>query len=177
MPATLTQDLLQRLRGGRFDPSDLSYLEQVKPDDLLADLAAGFPVCFQQRRAKGKWEIGLARSVEYRLVLRRRRQSFFVFFEVVPVLRRCLMLSGEDDRVTGVSMASRIEVRRSARPPHAVRLTTARGFKLDRFPDGWELKPFLTKKVRLTEDFLRGRGWQFDALQFGFPMSGSTSRP
>jgi hypothetical protein len=177
MPTAQTQDLLRRLQGGHMDPSDPVYLEQIKAPDLIMELTATHPIRFQERQLKGKWEVGLARSVQHRLVFGRPRDSLFMAIQVVPVLRHCLMLSGQADAVTGFSSTPQIEVRRAARLPHGVALTSYRGFKLDRFPDGWLLKPLARKKVRLTEDFLRERGWQFDALQLSRLVSGRQSPP
>jgi hypothetical protein len=177
VPTAQIHDFLRRLRGGHADPSDLVYLDQLKAADLILELTATHPIRFQQRQLKGKWEVGLARTVEHRLVLGRLRDSLFMAVQIVPVLRHCLMLSGQADAVTGFSTTPQIEVRRAPRLPHGVALTSYRGFKLDRFPDGWTVKGLARKKVRLTEDFLRGRGWQFDALHLSPLATGRPSSP
>jgi hypothetical protein len=106
----------------------------------------------------------LARSVEHRLALKRLPRSPFMVGEILPVLRRCVFLCGEGAAVTGWSLIPQIQVRRGARGSRGVILVTSSGFKLDRFPDGWEMKPLAKKKTLLTEDFLHQRGWRFDAL-------------
>jgi hypothetical protein len=75
------------------------------------------------------------------------------------------MLSGEAEAVTGISTSQRIVVRPIRKPFHGLAVTTSHGFKIDRFPDGWNVKPLVKKTVELTEDFLRQRGWQFDLFR------------
>ncbi len=75
------------------------------------------------------------------------------------------MLSGEENQVTGISSCSRIVVKSISQRSHDIALTTGRGFKIDRFPDGWQIKPLVKKTVELTEDFLQQRGWQFDLFR------------
>jgi hypothetical protein len=140
-------------------------LEQLKADDLLAALAPVYPLRFQDRRLAKKWEVGLARSLRFELVARCFRGSQFPTLMLVPVLSRCLLLSGEAEAVTGISTSSRIVVRPIHKPFHGLALTTSRGFKLDKFPDGWEVKPLVKRTVKVTEDFLRQRGWRFDLLR------------
>lgn len=177
MPATSADELLHRLRTGNIDPADPLYLERVGADELIAELAAVHPVRFQERRLKNKWEVGLARSVEHRLLCRRLHQSPFLVVEFLPVLRHCLMLSGEGTAVTGWSFTPQVRLRRGTRAAREIVLATAAGFKLDRFPDGWEVKRLGRKKVQLTEDFLRQRGWRFDPLLPPFPVVGHKSQP
>ncbi len=177
MPTIQSKDLLSRLCLGRFDAADVSYLEQVKAADLVAELSIAYPVRFQERRTREKWEVGLAHSVRHRLVFRAPRASLFMAADVVPVSRHCLMLSGEGDRVTGWSFTPRIQTRRVSRPPRGVRVATSPGFKWERFPDGWDVKPLPKKTVLLTVDFLRQRGWRFDELQPPFQTFSGRLQP
>ena len=48
--------------------------------------------------------------------------------------------------------------------PREVILTSSRDFKLDRTPDGWEIKALHKRAVAPSGDFLLKRGWKFDAL-------------
>ena len=40
------------------------------------------------------------------------------------------------------------------------------GTKLEKSPDGWEVKPLQRRTTFLSEEFLKGRGWRFDASAF-----------
>jgi hypothetical protein len=84
---------------------------------------------------------------------------------LVPVLRHCFLLSGEAEAVTGISMSPRIVIRPIHTPFHGLALTISRGFKLDKFPDGWAVKPLVNRTVKLAEDFLQQRGWRFDLFR------------
>ena len=159
-----TEELLRRLRTGSIDPADIAALEQSKASDLLAELATDYPLRFQERRLGEKWEVGLARSLRHELAARVPRDSSFPIVFLVPVLRSCLLLSGEGDRVTGLAATTRLTVRPSRTPSQGLALTTGRGFKLEQAPDGWAVKPLHKRTVKLTEEFLRRRGWQFDLL-------------
>jgi hypothetical protein len=39
-----------------------------------------------------------------------------------------------------------------------------RGYKLDRTPDEWVVRPLKRQRVALSEEFLRKRGWKFQAM-------------
>jgi hypothetical protein len=164
MLATQTVELLRRLRAGQLDQTDAAHLEQLKADELLAALALVYPHRFQERHLSNKWEVGMARSRHFELVARFFRGSQLPSLMLVPVLGQCLLLSGEVEAVTGISTSPRLVVRPIHKPFHGIALTTSRGFKLDRFPDGWEVKSLAKRTVRLTEDFLRQHGWRFDLL-------------
>jgi hypothetical protein len=166
MPAAQqTEELLRHLRAGELDSAGIAYLEQLKADELVADLTAAYPFRFQERRLGRKWEVGMARSLEFRLVPYFFPGSQFLTFMVATVLQHCVMLSGEAEAVTGISATSRIVVKPIHKPFHGVALATSRGFKLDKLPDGWEVKALSKKRVKLTEDFLQQRGWRFDLFR------------
>jgi hypothetical protein len=164
MIATQTQDLLRRLRKGTKEASDLTFLEQVNGSGWIAELKTAFRLTFQERHVGGKWEISLARRRRTELVSRPIRNSPFVSFIVVPVYDDCLMLNLEDNAVTGVSRLDRLMVRAVAKPVPGLALTTGRGFKFDKTPDGWEVKRLRRRTVRLSESFLQARGWHFDHM-------------
>jgi hypothetical protein len=164
MTATSTDDLLHRLRDGTVDASDGAILDQVKASDWVAELRARFPITFQERRIRDKWELGLARSVRPELAARPVPKSTLFSYLVVPVYINCVMLSIEGESVTGVSRVRRLAVRAVSKPTPGLALTTGRGFKLDKTPDGWAVKPMGRRTVRLGENVLNARGWRFDHL-------------
>ena len=170
MIATQTQDLLRRLRKGTHDNSDLTFLEHVNASEWIAELKSVFRLTFQERHVGGKWEVSLARTRRTELVSRPIRNSPFVSFIVVPVYVDCVMLNMEDNAVTGVSRLDRLVVRAVAKPVPGLALTTGRGFKLDKTPDGWAVKRLRRRTVRLSESFLQGRGWQFDHMSLFMTM-------
>ena len=79
----------------------------------------------------------------------------------MPVYVNCLMVNLEDNAVTGVSRLDRLRVRAVAKPVPGLALTTGRGFKLDKTPDGWNVKRLRRRTLRLSESFLQARGWRF----------------
>jgi len=159
-----TGHLLKQLKAGVSDAADIQALSSTPAQELIAELAGKYPVCFQERRVRDKWELGRARALRYELE-RRSGDTIFPLLYLMPVLRSCLFLSGEGDSVTGISVAGRMVMRPIRKPFVGLAVTTARGFKLDKSPDGWGIKPLEKRTVRLTEEFLRQRGWQFEALR------------
>src|SRR5437016_1259129 len=111
MSTAQTAELLRRLRIGQLDATDVAYLEQLKADELLADVAPVYPLHFQERHLSRKWEVGRARSLHFELVPRFFPGSEFPSLSLIPVLAHCLMLSGEGEAVTGISMSLRIIIR------------------------------------------------------------------
>jgi hypothetical protein len=81
------------------------------------------------------------------------------------------MLNVEGDAITGVSRLGRLAVRAVAKPVPGLVVTTGRGFKLDNSPDGWAVKPLRRRTVRLSESFLKARGWRFDHVSQFIPMT------
>jgi hypothetical protein len=160
------EELLRKIKSGVYDPSDAEFLENASSLALLGELNSEFPLCFQERRLGDKWEIGLAHSLRHEVGSFSPRDAFFPVFLLVPVFRRCLFLSGQGDTVTGVALANRLSVRPIWKPDRGLALTTGRGFKLDKAPDGWSLKSVEKRAVQLGQDFLKKRGWRFDTLRF-----------
>src|SRR5438105_14641973 len=106
MPATETAELLRRLRSGRLDPAEAAALGRLKAADLLAEIVGLYPLRFQERRLREKWEIGSARSLRWELAARRPPGTLLPIWFLVPVWRHCVLLSGEGDSVTGVAAIS-----------------------------------------------------------------------
>lgn len=171
MPSPQTTDLHQHLQQGKFVGSDVAYLEGVKANDLLAELERACPVRFQEHRLGRKWEIALAHRAELRIQLRGVNGTWAGKAELVPVFAHCLFLSGEGDSVTGVSFLSTIRLRRKS--SNEVALRSGRGYKLSRFPDGWEGKALVPKVVKLDDEFLRRRGWRMHHV----PPVAAVTRP
>lgn len=170
MVTTPVDELLQRLKAGAYDPADVKTLESATFDEVLAELAAQYPVRFQERRLKNKREIALARSVHLETAAP-AKAAFVTFLLMVPVYRHCIFLSGEGQRITGISVLSRMRARPVRTPFEGLALASGRGFKLDHTPDGWRLKVMARQTVKLSNEFLLKRGWCFDALQQLMPRS------
>jgi hypothetical protein len=164
MIATRTNDLLRRLRKGTPDKSDEGFLEQVKVSEWVDELRSFFPITFQERHIRSKSEVSLARSIRTELAARPIPESALVSLAAIPVYVNCVMINIEDDTITAISTISRIAVRAVARPVPGLIVTSGRGFKLDKLDDSWVLKPQRNNTVRLSEDFLKTRGWRFDCL-------------
>jgi len=126
---------------------------------------------FQERRIGKKWEISLARTLRAELAIRPVAGGIFTSFHLLPVYRNCLTLNVENDTVTGISRLTRLTVWGVKKPEPGLALKTGHGYKLDKTPDGWIIKPLGKRVVRLSEQFLRGRGWRFDHLKHLVPVS------
>ena len=165
MLTTQTTELLGRLKSGSFDPADIQSLEQTSAHDFRADLDSTYQIRFQERNFRDKWEVGMARSLRFELASFSPKQSYFPILVLIPVFHNCLFLSGDGDMITGVSVATRLVVRHIRKPFRGLALTKGRGFKLDRTPDGWDLKVQAKRTVKLTDEFLQKHGWRFDAVR------------
>ena len=160
-----TAELLRRLKNGVFDSADVQVLEHTLARDLVADIESQFPYRFQERRLHNKWEISMARSLHFELACRISKGFSFPHLDMAPVYRHCVFLSGEGDAITGISVATRLNARPIRKPFRGLSLFTGRGFKLDRIANRWELKPHAKRTVKLTEELLQKRGWNFDVMR------------
>jgi hypothetical protein len=159
-----TEELLDRIGSGIHDPADTDFLGGISAQEFLGQLDSAYSLRFQERRLGHKWEVGAARSVRHEIVSLSRRNSVFPLLFLLPVLRRCLFVSGEDEAVTGIATATRLVLKPIWKPFQGLALTMGRGFKLDNAPDGWAIKPVTKQTTKLSEEFLRKRGWRFDVL-------------
>ena len=166
-----TEELLDRLKIGVFDPADVQFLEQTSAHEFHAHLESVYCCQFQERRLRDKWELGVARSWRFELTALSSKGSVFPLMIAVPVFRNCLFLTSEADVITGISVATRLTARPIRKPIRGLALALGRGFKLDRMPDGWRLKPLGRRTVKLTDEFLQKRGWRFESLQPFAPRS------
>ena len=157
-------DLLDHVRKGTFDPGDVEFLEGHRGADLVSELRQSFPITFQERHIGQKWEIAVARRLGTALSSRMHRNSLFVSLSLVPVYIDCVLIGIDREFINGVTRFSKMQVRPSSSKDPELRITTSRGFSLDRSPDGWALEPRERRTVRLKESFLKSRGWQFHHL-------------
>jgi hypothetical protein len=171
MIATRTTEFLSHLQAGRFDQVDTAILEQTPATELVHEFASVYRLTFQERRIGKKWELSLARSLRAELAVRPIPDALFVSLLWVPAYLNCLMLNIEDNSVTGISRLTRLTVWAVKKPEPGLALRTGRGFKLDKTPDGWTIKPLRKRIVKLSEEFLKERGWRFDHLKQVIPGS------
>jgi hypothetical protein len=166
-----TAELLEKLRKGNLDQINTAWLDQVLGDSLVDQVRPSpFRLTFQERRIGKKWEIALARSFRAELTFRSIPDAVFVSVLLVPAYLNCLMLNIEDNRLTGISRLTRLTVWPVSEPGGGLALKSGRGFKLDKTPDGWAIKPMQRRLVKLSGDFLRERGWRFDHLRQFIPI-------
>jgi hypothetical protein len=171
MIATHTTELLDTIRKGVLDPVVTAWLDEAPADQLVGDLRpTPYRFTFQERRIGKKWEISLARSFRAELSLRPIPEAVFASVLLVPAYLNCLMISAEENRVTGISRISRLTVRGVTDPETGLALKSGHGFKLDKTPDGWEIKAIKPRLVKLSAEFLRKRGWQLDHLKQLIPV-------
>ena len=169
MIASRTTQLLSRLREGSFDPADTAMLEQISAKELVDDLKSVYRVIFQERQIGKKWEISLAKRFRAELKFQTNPKGIFVSCRLVPAYVICVMLNVEDNALTGISTISRLTVWAVAKPEPGLALKSGHGFKLDKTPDGWSVKPMRSKLVKLSDTFLQSRGWRFDHLKTVIP--------
>ena len=114
---------------------------------------------------KQKREIGLARTVRHELSMSRNVDSLFTSVRLHVVLHRCLLISCYNDAVSEVTAIATIRLLpSSSQQTKAAIVKMDRGFKLDKTPDGWIIKRLGRKSTKLSEEFLKARGWRFDVL-------------
>jgi len=159
-----TRELLDRLRTGQLAVSDVADLEHLSAQSLIRELQAHYPVVFQQRALRQKQETGLARRVSHEFAIQARADRLFPRVQVCARLWGCLLVSSYDDVVSELTVIASIQVLPSRRPVQGLILKMDRGYKLDRTPDGWAVKPLQRCSVKLSEEQLKGRGWRFDVL-------------
>lgn len=162
MIAATTREL-ELLRSGTLDVSHPLSFEQIPLSTLMDDLLATHGYVFQRRTIGRKLEIGLARKVSFQMVLQATSRSMFLTSRLHPNLVDCYLVSGYDNVVSEITWAQRIYVRPVA--GREVSLSFGKGYKLDKSDDAWSLKPLLRRRVKLSEQMLRERGWQFDLLK------------
>jgi hypothetical protein len=170
MIATRTTDLLHHLQKGILDPTDTAMLEQTSARQLVEEFRSVYRLTFQERRLGRKWEVALARKFRAELAIRPLPDAIFVSFLFVPAYLNCLLLNVEGDTLTGISRLSRLTVWAVSKPERGLALKSGRGFKIDQTPDGWAIKPMRKRTVKLSEPFLRDRGWRFDHLKHFIPV-------
>jgi hypothetical protein len=170
MIAAPTTEMLKRLGRGIFDPADATTLEQSSATNIVNGLMSVYRITFQERRIGRKWEISLARSFRAELALRPVPEAVFVSFLLLPAYLDCLMLNSEDDSITGISRLTRLTAWAAIEPGGGLLLKSGHGFKLDKTPDGWAIKPLRKRLVKLSGEFLRARGWRFDHLRQVIPV-------
>src|ERR1039458_5397211 len=100
MPAGQMNGLLRDWRLGKLDSASAGLLAERPLGDLVLELLHSFPVLFQERTVGRKREVGMARSLLFRLAAHRSPGSRFQSMEFCPVLWRCVFVSGYDDAVT-----------------------------------------------------------------------------
>jgi hypothetical protein len=169
MSTIQTQEVLQRLHAGNLDATHAADLEELSAQALIQELRSLYPVVFQERQLRSKYEIGLATTVTYELALKKLAGSIFPSARVYTTFRKCLFISGYGDTISELTSAAGVRVYPTMRPTKGLVVRMGKGFKFDKMPDGWELKPLEHKATRLSEEFLKARGWRFDVLS---PLGG-----
>jgi hypothetical protein len=164
-------NLLKNLKKGLFSPDDVAFLEQIAVKDLVEELHSVYRLTLQERLVGQKCELSLARSLRLIAPLIPNSMLGYLTLRLVPDYLDCIMISAESGQITGVSRSSRLRIRQLTKPEPALELRTGRGHKLDKMPDGWSMKPLAKRTIRLSEPFLRERGWKFDLLRQSAPIS------
>jgi hypothetical protein len=154
---------LELLRNGTLDVSNPLSFEQLTLSSFTNDLLATHGYVFQRRQIGRKLEIGMARKVSFQMTFQASSRSLFLNSRLYPNLVDCYLLSGYDDVLSEITWAQRLYVRPAA-GQREVTLAFGRGYKLDKSDEGWTLKPLLRRRVKLSEQVLSQRGWQFDLL-------------
>ncbi len=111
MPIDQMIHLLRDLRLGKLDAATTKFLGGTPLGDLVSNLLNSFPVLFQERVVGRKREVGMARSLLFRLAAHRSPGSRFQSMELCPVLWRCVLVSGYDDAVSEITQIASIDLR------------------------------------------------------------------
>ncbi len=164
MPIDQMIHFLRDLRLGKLDAASSKLLGGTPLGDLVSNLLDSFPVLFQERTVGRKREVGMARSLLFRLAARRSTGSRFQSMEFYPVLWRCVFVSGYDDTVSEITQVASINLWPADTARTELTLRTGRGHKLDKTSDEWSKKKLKPRKIKLSEEFLAKRGWKFEAL-------------
>ena len=164
MSSTEVQEILHQLRLGHIKPYQMSRLDRLAPDELISDLSRSYPVVFQERTIRDKHEIGMARKIALETVARHVPGSVFSRYRIVRAIKHCVLVSSYGDSLSEITVLSEIRVRPKNGPSFEVAITTSRGHKLDRTPDGWSIKPLKHRSVTFSESFLLARGWRFEVF-------------
>lgn len=159
------RELIRRLRAGEFDPGEAEAIAKLSAGDFVSEMKAIYPILFQEHRVGRKQEVGMARSLKFELDVRRSPGGLFPFVGMDLVLRKCLLVNSYDDSISGITAVTSLRVRHRGGRANDAALRMGKGSTLDRFPDGWAVKPVKGRWIRLSEDFLLKRGWRFEALR------------
>jgi hypothetical protein len=155
------RDLLKQLRAGIFGPRNAVFLEQLPAGEFLAGLRDLYPIVFQERQIGNKHEIALARSYQFEITVRAAPGSPFPAVHYLPVFKNCVLASAYDGAVSELTSTSRVTLRPTWQAADELLVKMSRGFKLDRAPDGWTMKPLNSRATKLSTEFLSRRGWNF----------------
>ena len=164
MPADSMNDLLRDLRRGKLDVANSKFIAGTSLSDLVSSLLGSFPVLFQERTVGRKREVGMARSLLFRLAPHQSSGSRFQSMELCPFLWRCVFVSGYDDGVSEITQIASINLRPAGTARVELTLRMGHGVKLDKTFHEWLVKELKPRKVNLSEEFLAKRGWKFEAL-------------
>ncbi len=162
MTTTFLKDVIKSLNQPNFDLSQAEALASCDRSFLVEQFGASFPVVFLERSIGQKRELGMAREIALAMVSWRVPGSRFQRQWLVPLLKHCLFMSHYCENLGGLTLVSSIRVEPSRNDALEVTLRTRRGWKLDKGPDGWSLKPVPSSKVTLSEALLEARGWKFE---------------
>jgi hypothetical protein len=156
--------LLRQLRSGKLEAADLRLIEDTPFDELVGELQKRYPVCFLERSIGRKRELGLAAAVSFEFAAQKLANSRIPFARLVPLLSHCVLASAYDNSTTELTATQGVRVRPVEGTAGAAVVNMGRGFKLDKTPDGWSVKPLKRRSATLAEEFLASRGWKFEAL-------------
>jgi hypothetical protein len=166
MPTNLQiSDVLKRLRSGERDAGFEAVLEQMSPEEFIAQIRESYPVLFQERHIGRKHEVGMAQAVRFEFSSHQPSDSLFPVVQLAPILWRCVFVSSYDNSISEVTVTKSIRARPAWRVANEAVLKLGSGFKLDKGPDGWTLKSVERRASILSNEFLRKRGWKFEVLQ------------
>ena len=165
--STVTDDIkgvLLSIRQGQADAATAAVVESIAAKDVIRELKGEFPLVFQARDVGRKFEIGLARGVEYTLDFRTMRDAPFQSVRLLPRLNHCVLVSGTGDAVSEITYCRTLAIRPTCAAGGGVKLRFGKGFKFDKTVDGWALKELRRRWTLLSEAVLQKHGWQFNVL-------------
>lgn len=160
MITACTREVLDHLRQGDVGPADQEVLANLPANDLIRQLRSAYPFAFQERQVGRKREISLAGKLSIAADATAAPVPNPTPFPLLLTLAPCVMVSAEENTVTGLSFLTHLSLRQVREPEPGLAIESGPGCKLDRTVDGWRTKPLHEREVVLSHPFLRQRGWK-----------------
>lgn len=162
MSAKTIDRWVSELKHGKFMLSDIQRMGKLRTKEVLRDLALTFTRKILERSLKSQYEIGIAEFSKSEITVgpsakngRRPAETF----------GNCLFLTSEAGKLTGLTLITKLRIRRSPAGKNAFEIFSGYGVSVFHDIDGWMLKIMDQKKVLLSHEGLQKRGWLLSSVK------------